>query len=148
MEEQDDPLIRQVAAAARELMAGQQAGHGIDHVQRVVTLARQIHIEAGGDPQIIELAAWLHDVGDAKFHDGKERSAEFAGEILGELSAGQATIEHVCNIVDNISYRKGVHPDALTLEGKVVQDADRLDALGAVGIVRTIQYRAARASLL
>lgn len=85
----------------------------------------------------------LHDVGDAKFHDGVERSAEFAGEILSGLGAEDGLIERVAHIVDNISFRKGESAKPLSLEGQVVQDADRLDALGAIGIVRTIEYGAA-----
>ncbi|MBB3204932.1 uncharacterized protein FHS27_000699 [Rhodopirellula rubra] len=127
----------------RERMDGQTAGHGMDHVLRVLASARAIQAEAGGDLAIIELAALLHDVGDAKFHDGVERSAEFAREILSGLGAEDDLIEHVAHIVDNISFRKGESAKPLSLEGQVVQDADRLDALGAIGIVRTIEYGAA-----
>ena len=136
-------MVQRVEVIVRERMDGQAAGHGMDHVLRVVTSARAIHAEAGGDLEIIELAALLHDVGDAKFHDGVERSAEFAREILSGLGASDDSIEHVAHIVDNISFRKGESAKPLSLEGQVVQDADRLDALGAIGIVRTIEYGAA-----
>jgi len=124
-------------------MAGQQAGHGMDHVHRVLANAQQIQAEVGGDRFIVELACLLHDVGDAKFNDGMERSAQFAREILEEVGVQPAAIQHIADIVDNISFRKGVDPRTLTLEGQIVQDADRLDALGAIGIVRTIEYGAA-----
>ncbi|WP_246146850.1 HD domain-containing protein [Rubripirellula lacrimiformis] len=124
-------------------MAGQAAGHGVDHVLRVLASARAIHQVVKCDLLIVELAALLHDIGDAKFHDGIERSAEFSRQILGELGADAATIDHVAHIVDNISFRKGESAKPLSLEGQVVQDADRLDALGAIGIVRTIEYGAA-----
>jgi uncharacterized protein len=136
-------LVEQVEAIVRERMDGQSAGHGMDHVLRVVASARKIQADAGGDLSVVELAALLHDVGDAKFHDGVERSAAFAREILSGLGADDDLIEHVAHIVDNISFRKGVDASELTLEGKIVQDADRLDALGAIGIVRTIEYGAA-----
>jgi uncharacterized protein len=136
-------LVQQTETIVRERMGGQAAGHGMDHVLRVLASARAIHADAGGDLEIIELAALLHDVGDAKFHDGVERSAEFAREILGGLGASEDLIEHVAHIVDNISFRKGDSAKPLSLEGQVVQDADRLDALGAIGIVRTIEYGAA-----
>ncbi len=71
-------LVRRTEAIVRERMDGQAAGHGVDHVLRVLAAARAIQAEAGGDLTIIELAALLHDVGDAKFHGGVERSAEFA----------------------------------------------------------------------
>ncbi len=136
-------LVKSVEAIVRERMDGQAAGHGMDHVLRVLRAACMIQAEAGGDLKLIELAALLHDVGDAKFHDGVERSAEFAREILSELGASETMIQHVAHIVDNISFRKGDSAKPLSLEGRVVQDADRLDALGAIGIVRTIEYRAA-----
>ncbi|QDV24731.1 putative hydrolase [Aureliella helgolandensis] len=132
------------AAIAAERMQGQQAGHGFDHVSRVLRTARQIQTETGGSRLVVDLAALLHDVGDAKFHDGLERSAEFSREILSAQGVPQEIVEHVTHIVDNISFRKGVPADQLSLEGKIVQDADRLDALGAIGIVRTIEYGAAK----
>lgn len=143
MESEDGSVVHRVEEIVRARMSGQEAGHGMDHVLRVLTSARTIQADAGGDLTVVELAALLHDVGDAKFHDGVERSAEFAREILGELVASEELIEHVAHIVDNISFRKGVDASKLSLEGKVVQDADRLDALGAIGIVRTIEYGAA-----
>ncbi len=123
-------------------MATQGAGHGFDHIQRVLALARRIRAVVGGDLTVIELAALLHDVGDAKFHDGVERSGELSRAILEQLGAAESTIEHVVAIVDNISFRKRHDAAPLSLEGQVVQDADRLDALGAIGIVRTIEYGA------
>ncbi|QDV40794.1 putative hydrolase [Stieleria neptunia] len=123
-------------------MTGQQAGHGFDHVGRVLRSARKIQAEVGGDRTIVELAALLHDVGDAKFHDGIEMSAALTRQILGELDVDEDTVDHVAQIVDNISFRKGSDAEPLSLEGQIVQDADRLDALGAIGIVRTIEYGA------
>lgn len=136
-------LIAQTQRIVASRMAGQQAGHGMDHVLRVLKSARAIQSEIGGDALVIDLAALLHDIGDAKFHQGIERSAEFSHNILSELDAPQAVISHVIQIVDNISFRKGFDAERLTIEGKIVQDADRLDALGAIGIVRTIEYGAA-----
>lgn len=136
-------LVEQTEMVVRERMAGQAAGHGMDHVLRVLAVARTISADAGGDLRVIELAALLHDIGDAKFHDGVERSGEFAGQILSELAASGGVIEQVVHIVDNISFRKGIDSRKLSLEGQIVQDADRLDALGAIGIVRTIEYGAA-----
>lgn len=135
-------LVAAVAAEVERRLTGQGAGHGWDHIQRVHRTACEIQAEAGGDRLVIELAALLHDVGDAKFHGGQERSGEFTREILGQWELPQGFCEHVVHIVDNISFRKRASADRLSLEGRVVQDADRLDALGAVGIVRTIEYGA------
>ncbi len=136
-------LVAMTLEIVTQRMAGQAAGHGMDHVLRVLQAARVIRAEVGGNRLVVELAAILHDLGDAKFHDGAERSAEFACQILSELGAAPELIEHVAQIVDNISFRKGVDRQQLSLEGQIVQDADRLDALGAIGIVRTIEYGAA-----
>ncbi|MEO8269044.1 MAG: HD domain-containing protein, partial [Aureliella sp.] len=116
---------------------------GVDHVLRVLRTAREIQAQVGGDAFIVALAAWLHDVGDAKFHQGVERSAQFTREVLASLEVSSSMVDHVAHIVDNISFRKGAQAAKLSLEGQIVQDADRLDALGAIGIVRTIQYGAA-----
>ncbi|MFG0287774.1 MAG: HD domain-containing protein [Rhodopirellula sp. JB044] len=138
----NERLLVQTENAVRDRMSEQAAGHGIDHVMRVLKNAKMIHEHTGGERIVIELAAVLHDVGDAKFHDGVERSGEYSREILSELGADAGLIEKVAHIVDNISFRKRETADELSLEGKVVQDADRLDALGAIGIVRTIEYGA------
>jgi uncharacterized protein len=143
LEHNERDLAKRVEAIVQQRMDGQAAGHGIDHVLRVLVSARTIQADAGGDLLVVELAALLHDVGDAKFHDGVERSGEFAREILSHLGADDDLVEHVAYIVDNISFRKGIDASELSLEGKIVQDADRLDALGAIGIVRTIEYGAA-----
>ncbi|MCA9139137.1 MAG: HD domain-containing protein [Planctomycetales bacterium] len=138
-----DEIIWRTRTEVQRRLADQGAGHGFDHVQRVLVSARQIQQEVGGDLFVIELAVLLHDVGDAKFHGGVERSGEFAREILSDLGVGDDVIAHVVHIVDNVSFRKRASAEPLSLEGQVVQDADRLDALGAIGIVRTIEYGAA-----
>lgn len=143
MTDDETPIVEQVERIVRERLAGQGAGHGIDHTLRVLKSAREIQTEIGGDRMVIELAALLHDLGDAKFHGGVERSAEFSRAILSDLGVSPETVERVAQIVDNISFRKGAGAGELSLEGKIVQDADRLDALGAIGIVRTIEYGAA-----
>ncbi|MGV3484499.1 MAG: HD domain-containing protein [Planctomycetaceae bacterium] len=140
--ETNPDLVEKVQAVVAERLQDQQAGHGMDHVLRVFAMARQIQAEVGGDRLTIELASLLHDVGDAKFNHGAERSAEFSREILMAMEVPAPVVDHVVAIVDNISFRKGVAANTLSLEGQVVQDADRLDALGAIGIIRTIEYGA------
>lgn len=143
MDEVQQGILNRVQAEVRERMSTQGAGHGWDHVERVWRNAKEIAAEVGGDGFIIQLAALLHDLGDAKFYDGVERSGEFAREMLARFTASQSVIDHIAHIVDNISFRKREIAEPLSLEGQVVQDADRLDALGAIGIVRTIEYGAA-----
>ncbi len=136
--EQD--LIQATTAEVSRRLSQQQAGHGFDHVQRVVKSARIIQAEEGGDMLTVELAAVLHVVGDAKFHNGIERSGQISREILKALDASESLVKQVVSIVDRISFRKRKTAGPLSLEGQIVQDADRLDALGAIGIVRTIEY--------
>lgn len=143
MNESQNQIVQSVELEVRRRMAGQQAGHGVDHVLRVLKTAGEIQCEVGGDALVVTLAAWLHDVGDAKFHQGVELSAQFTREILSDLDVSSAVVDQVAHIVDNISFRKGSQAAKLSLEGQIVQDADRLDALGAIGIVRTIEYGAA-----
>lgn len=144
MNDHEKDLIRRIESIVTRRLADQQAGHGMDHILRVLKSAREIQAAAGGDAFIVESAALLHDIGDAKFHDGVERSGEMSREILGDLKVPADITDHVVHIVDNISFRKGAEAEPLSLEGKVVQDADRLDALGAIGIVRTIEYGASK----
>lgn len=135
-------IVASVQQIVAQRMGGQGAGHGMDHVLRVHRLACAIQAVEGGDRLVVELAAILHDIGDAKFHDGRERSGEFSREILTEQELPPAMIDEVADIVDRISFRKGIDPNTLSLAGKVVQDADRIEALGAVGLVRMIEYGA------
>jgi uncharacterized protein len=134
--------IEELLRIVTQRMSSRGAGHGMDHVLRVLRIARLIQTEVGGDLPIIEMAAILHDVGDAKFHQGAERSADYSREILSGLDVASGTIEKVVSIVDKISFRQGIDGSELSHEGQIVQDADRLDALGAIGIVRTIEYGA------
>lgn len=142
------PEQQQQIAAVQQIvcqrMADQQAGHGVDHVLRVLRTARELQSQVGGDRYVIELAALLHDIGDAKFHDGVERSGEFSRQILVAQGVDRTTIAHVAEIADTISFRKQTDRKTLSIEAQIVQDADRLDALGAIGIVRTIEYGAAK----
>ena len=144
IQQSESDLVASVRQRVANYLGDQQAGHGMDHIDRVHLTACQIQAETGGNRLVVELAALLHDVGDAKFHDGIERSAEISRQILTDLKLPLEDIEHICEIVDNISFRKGIDPARLSLEGKIVQDADRIDALGAIGIVRTIEYGATK----
>ena len=113
-------VIDEVAAIVRDRLADQGAGHGFDHISRVWKTACSLQASVGGDRFVIELAALLHDLGDAKFHDGIERSKEFSIAILQDLGVDADVVIHVGNIVDNISFRKRETAEPLSLEGQVV----------------------------
>lgn len=116
------------------------SGHDFWHLQRVVNTAKSIQENEGGDLFLIELSAWLHDLGDYKLNDGKDVSVHKINEFLLSLGVGDATIKLVIQIVSEVSYKGGFNQSPTSLEAKIVQDADRLDAIGAIGIARTFAY--------
>lgn len=131
--------IKSVEEYVREAVQQYDSGHGWSHIERVVRLAVHIHdCEAKGDRYIVELGALLHDIGDHKFavHDGP---AEIR-RILGSLMVDQGVIDEVVSINENISFSKGKSDRPKSDELQIVQDADRLDAMGAIGIARAFSY--------
>ncbi|HTK04543.1 MAG TPA: HD domain-containing protein [Candidatus Eisenbacteria bacterium] len=135
-------IIDEVAAEVRRRLEGEGSGHDWWHVHRVRNLAKRLAAEEGADPYVAELAALLHDIADWKFHGGDDTAGPNASrQVLEGLGADAATVAHVCDIVATISFKgAGVSIPMKTLEGKVVQDADRLEALGAIGIARAFAY--------
>jgi uncharacterized protein len=135
-------IIQKTADHVRGLLSGDATGHDWFHIERVRNTALAIAREEGADPFIVELAALLHDVADWKFADGDHTaSPRAARRWLETLELDPGVIEHVEEIVANLSFKgAGVATPMRTLEGQIVQDADRLDALGAIGIARTFAY--------
>lgn len=125
-----------------EKMNGDSSGHDFWHVQRVVGLARRLHEKEGGNLFVIQMTAWLHDIADWKFHAGDTgKGAEEAQRWMADLGVPVEKIEAICNIIGNLSFKGArVKETELSLEGKIVQDADRLDAMGAIGIARTFAF--------
>ncbi|MBX4191903.1 HD domain-containing protein [Candidatus Parcubacteria bacterium] len=126
----------------KEKMKSTDGGHDWWHIYRVWQNAKHIGEKEGGDMEVIEFAALLHDIADWKFQGGDSTvGPKVAREWLQNIGVEKETIDHVCNIVQHISYMgAGVENKISTLEGKIVQDADRLDALGAIGIARAFSY--------
>lgn len=136
-------LVARTAEHVRQKFAGDSTGHDWWHLYRVWQLARHIAgKEKDADLQIVELGALLHDIADFKFHGNDlQAGPKAARELLKELGADQETIKAVCHIVENVSFKgAGVANKMKSLEGKIVQDADRLDAIGAMGIARAFAY--------
>lgn len=135
-------IIRKTEDHVRQLLSGESTGHDWWHIQRVWKNAIHIGEEERADMFVVELAALLHDVADWKFHGGDEKAgSRVAREWLVSLGVDEITTAHVCGIVDDISFKgAGVRTAMKTNEGMVVQDADRLDALGAIGIARAFAY--------
>jgi len=137
-----DKLIAETVRFVKETLKNAEGGHDWWHIYRVWQLAKQIAATEKVDILVVELGALLHDIADAKFHDGDESvGPKLAQEFLLSQGVNQQHIEHVVSIINNISFGGGNHNQVFkSLEIDVVQDADRLDALGAIGIARTFNY--------
>lgn len=135
-------IIKGVAGEVKRKSKGAHSGHDWWHIYRVWTLASRIGREEGADIFVVELAALLHDIADWKFHYGDETvGPRIARQILLKYKITEEIANHVCEIIAAISFKgAGVKTGMKTLEGRVVQDADRLDAIGALGIARVFAY--------
>lgn len=137
-----DYLTDLTAGFVKKTMAGAEGGHDWWHIFRVWKTARHIAKSESVDLLVVELAALLHDIADSKFHNGDETiGPKMAGEFLRSLNVAEETITHVQLIIANISFKGGKEKQKFrSPELDVVQDADRLDAMGAIGIARTFNY--------
>ena len=137
-------IITQTEIYVREIMEGDSSGHDWWHIQSVLQNARLIckNTTETVDLFTIEMAVLLHDIGDYKFHNGDETVAEnMTRQWLIKFPISAEIIDEICFIVANMSYKGGVKDSSMrSLEGKIVQDADRLDAIGAIGIARAFAY--------
>lgn len=135
-------LIARTATFVRSRLEGDSTGHDWWHTARVRRNAVYLAKAEGANLAICELAALLHDLADWKFHGGDEKAGPAAARAWLESQAvDPEAIQHICDIVAGISFRgAGVDTPMATLEGRCVQDADRLDALGAIGIARAFAF--------
>ena len=125
----------------KEKLQGDSSGHDWWHIQRVVNLSKVIQKSEGGNLYIIELAALLHDVADWKFNNTEKEGVDLISNWLDSQQVEKSIINDVLNIIQNISYKgEGEKNNMILLEGRIVQDADRLDAIGAIGIARTFAF--------
>ncbi len=131
-------IIEKVKKYVKEKMEGETTGHDWWHSRRVLRLSKKIAKKEGGDGFIIELAALLHDIADWKFNKKNESEGiKTIKKLLGNLKVEENINKKICDIIENISFKgAGVKSKMKTKEGKIVQDADRLDAIGAVGVAR------------
>ncbi|MHC1778251.1 MAG: HD domain-containing protein [Lentimicrobium sp.] len=135
-------VIELTSHFVRKTLAGAEGGHDWWHIFRVWKTARKIAETEEVDLLVVELGALLHDIADSKFHGGDESLGPLlAGEFLKNLDLPDETIVHVQEIIRHISFKGGKETQQFkSPELDVVQDADRLDALGAIGIARTFNY--------
>ena len=126
----------------KQQLEGAEAGHDWFHIERVYRNALRIAEHENCHREVVQLAALLHDIADSKFHGGDESiGPKTARTFLESQHTDEATIDHVVKIIENISFKGGKTDRTFSsLELDIVQDADRLDAIGAIGIARTFNY--------
>ena len=135
-------VIEKTQSFVRQTLANAEGGHDWWHIHRVWINAKRIAESEEANLLIVELAALLHDIADSKFHNGDEEiGPATAGKFLESIAMGEEIIIHVQQIIQHISFKSGF--DNKTFHSKeleIVQDADRLDAIGAIGIARAFSY--------
>jgi uncharacterized protein len=133
-------IIKKTLAYAKGKLAADCTGHDFWHIERVWKMSVYLAKKEKADLFVVQLAALLHDIADWKFNDEK-MGAELSRRWLEKMRVAEPVIKQVCEIVSDISFKgAGVANEIKDIEGMVVQDADRLDALGAIGIARVFAY--------
>ncbi|HEU4790013.1 MAG TPA: HD domain-containing protein, partial [Flavobacterium sp.] len=135
-------LINKTILFVKEQLANAEGGHDWFHIQRVYKNALLIARGENCDETVVKLGALLHDIADSKFHAGDETvGPKVAREFLESENVSETIISHVIQIIDNISFKGGKTEKTFSsIELDIVQDADRLDAIGAIGIARAFNY--------
>ena len=137
-----DKLINDTVRFVKETLKDAEGGHDWWHIYRVWQLSEKIAISENADKKVVVLAALLHDIADAKFNNGDDSiGPKLATDFLKSNDVEATVINHVVAIINNISFAGGNQVrEFRSPELDIVQDADRLDALGAIGIARTFNY--------
>jgi uncharacterized protein len=139
-----EKIITATIAFVKKELKNAEGGHDWFHIERVFKNALLISKDEKVDTFVISLAALLHDIADPKFYNGDETiGPRIASEFLTNQNVSKEIIQHVVNIIQHISYKNSFDKEMKTFTSKeleVVQDADRLDAIGAIGIARCFNY--------
>ncbi|MEK6945472.1 MAG: HD domain-containing protein [Nanoarchaeota archaeon] len=139
MKEQE--IIEETIEFVKKTLADTEKGHDWDHIHRVWNLSKTIAKKENANMFIVEMGALLHDIADPKFHDGDEDiGPKTAKTFLENINLDCKLVDEVIKIVENVSFRKSFEQKFKSKELEIVQDADRLDAMGAIGITRAFHY--------
>ncbi|MBM3431351.1 MAG: HD domain-containing protein [Bacteroidetes bacterium] len=135
-------LIESIKNKIQNQFKDQEGSHDWQHILRVYNMALYLQSVEGGNREVIELAALLHDVSDHKYNGGNfDAGWQVAKQVILDFGATEELANSVANVVKVVSFKGALVKDTDTsLEGKIVRDADRLDAIGAIGIARTFAY--------
>jgi uncharacterized protein len=137
-------ILANAANFAQEKLSADSSGHDWWHVDRVARTACKIAQVEKADVFICELAALLHDVADEKLNESEQAGQAIVMQWLQQQQVSAVILQHVMEIISSLSFKGGNRPPMRTLEGQIVQDADRLDAIGAMGISRVFAYSGAK----
>lgn len=134
-------IKQMIVEQVNQILKHDSSGHNLDHIMRVYHLALQISSKEGGNTHLIGIASLLHDVDDSKLITSSTDDLENATKIMNSVGLSQEDIIMIKQIIHEISYSKQIRGvNTSSIEAKIVQDADRLDAIGAIGIARTFAY--------
>jgi uncharacterized protein len=140
-------VLRQTEQWVKTKLEKDASGHDYWHIKRVVQLAGRIAEQEKCDIFVCEMAAWLHDMNDEKLFPNINKAEEDIFLLFQELGLSEEIQKNIWNAMRDVSF-KGKHTIPETMEGKIVQDADRLDAIGAIGIARTFAFGGNRGNLM
>jgi len=142
LSQQNKEIVAQTEKFVKNALAGAEAGHDWWHIHRVYNNAKLILETEEADHLVVVLAVLLHDIADSKFNEGNDEvGPKTAGEFLRSILVEENVIIHVQQIIRNVSFHSGLtRVEFRSKELEIVQDADRLDAIGAIGVARTFTY--------
>jgi uncharacterized protein len=141
-------IIEATTTFVKNILQHDSSGHDWWHIERVRKAALQIGEKENANLFVVEMAALLHDVADEKLNKSEEEGLMKVRNWLSSLQITESEQEEVIEIISTMSFKGGSRPPMKTIEGQVVQDADRLDAIGAIGIARTFAYAGSHGDLI
>lgn len=134
-------MITQIKDSVKEIYENYDASHDFQHIERVLQNAEAIlETEPTADKEVVRLAVLLHDVSDKKYTDNKDNE----NRLIDSLNISEEKKDHIREIISSVSFNGGNQLPAKSIEAKIVRDADRLDAIGAIGIARTFAFGGAK----
>lgn len=136
----NEEQLQATAAYVKNRLADEPSGHDWWHIVRVQQMAKKLALAEGGDIFLCQMAALVHDLADEKIAGSEAAGLEEVRSLLAKLELSAAQLAAIEEIITGISYKGGGRHKPLSIEGQIVQDADRLDAIGAIGIARTMAF--------
>ena len=141
-------ILNKIKSDVYDLLNKETTGHDYFHIDRVVRITKKIVQHEKSDGFYAVMLAYLHDVGDYKLHDGVDKTQELVTQILNPIIPDKELVQTIVNDIHLIGYKGGMNSSTDKMEIKIVQDADRLDAMGAIGIARAFAYGGSKGRLL